>query len=234
MNLYETEHYRFFFEAGSIAEKNIIQIAEIQEKAYEDITDFLQVTFPTKINYNLYDTPEEVGRQYGDDDPCNGFARYPDTVYAVYNDKVKCIGPHEYTHLIAAQINIPNCSFLKEGLAMKADETWWGIENELWCRYYLDTDEYVSVSLLFQNKHFFANGCEITYPIAGAFVNWMIHHFSLETFLELYKKENDYVKNLEKIVRKSISEIEYDFLQYIKTKNLTKEILEKMEYEKSR
>ncbi len=234
MNLHETEHYRFFFQPGSVAEKEIIQIAEIQEEAYERITSFLQVIFPSKINYHFYDTPEEVGIQYGDDEPCNGFARYPNDIYAVYNDKVKCIGPHEDTHIIAAQINIPNCVFLKEGLAMKADETWWGIETEMWCRYFLDHDEYLSVASLFQKQYFFANGCEITYPIAGAFVNWMIHQYSLETFLELYKKDSDYVKNLEKIVRKSISEIEYEFLQYIKTKNITKEILEKIEYERSK
>lgn len=234
MRLHETEHYRFFFEPGSAAERDIIQIADVQEEAYERITSYLQVNFPSKINYHFYDTPEEVSIQYGDDEPCNGFARYPNNIYAVYNDKIKCIGPHEDTHIIAAQIHIPDCVFLKEGLAMKADETWWGIENELWCRYFLDHDEYLSVALLFQREYFFANGCEITYPIAGAFVNWMINQYSLETFLVLYKKDNDYVKNLEKLVHKSISEIEYDFLQYIKTKTITKEILEKIEYERSR
>ncbi len=234
MNLYETEHYRFFFEAGSLAEKDIIQISEIQEEVYEHVASFLQVTFPSKINYHFYHTPDEVGNQYGDNEPCNGFTRYPNDIYAVYNDKVKCIGAHEDTHIISYQINRPDCAFIREGLAMKADGVWWGVDNEMWCRYYMDTNEYLAIGLLFQNEYFFANGCEITYPIAGAFVNWMINHYSLETFIELYKKENDYVKNLEKIIGKSISEIEYSFLQYIKTQNLTKEILEKIEYERNR
>ncbi len=217
MKVFKTEHYNFFFNEGSLAEKDIIRIAEVQEEAYDQITKTLSVQFPMKINYYLCQSPEEVGKIYGDDEPCNGFASYPDTVYAVYNEKIKCIGPHEDMHLIARQINHPKSAFLREGLAMKADGVWWGIPNMLWCKHFMENHQYISVANLFENDSFYAHEDAITYPIAGAFVEWFILTFSQETFIQLYKEKQDYVRCLEGLVGESIDMVEKRFVQHIQS-----------------
>ncbi|MDY0373276.1 MAG: hypothetical protein RBQ86_04080, partial [Candidatus Izemoplasmatales bacterium] len=104
---YSSEHYNFHFVKDSLAEIDINKIACIQEKCYKEISSFLNV-FPTfKIDYFLLDTPELVGEIYGDNDPCNGFANPPNEIYAVYNEKVKCIGYHEDAHIISYILNKP-------------------------------------------------------------------------------------------------------------------------------
>ncbi len=234
MKLFKTEHYIFFFNEGSLAEKDIIQIAEVQEKAYDQITKTLNVQFPMKINYYLCQSPEEVGKIYGDNEPCNGFASYPDKVFAVYNEEIKCIGPHEDMHLISNQINRPKCAFLREGLAMQADGVWWGISNMLWCKYFIENHQYLSVAKLFEDDCFYAHGDEITYPIAGAFVEWFIQTFSQEAFVQLYKEKKDYVSCLEAFIGESMDMVEKRFVRYIQSIHLSSEMLEKIEYEKSR
>ncbi len=234
MKEFQTEHYHFFFKENSRAEADILQIAEAQEAVYERITGILGVQFPMKIHYYLCQSPDEVGERYGDNEPCNGFARYPNEVFAVYNEKIKCIGAHEDTHLISNQINHPQCAFLREGLAMKADGVWWGIPNILWCNFFLENRLYVSVGKLFEDDAFYSYGDEITYPIAGAFVEWFIQTYSQETFLQLYKQKENYVKCLEESVGESIDIVEKRFVRYIQSIHVSKEMLKKMELERSR
>ncbi len=234
MKLFETNHYIFFFNEGSKAEKDIFQIAAVQEEVYESITEMLGLQFPMKINYYLCQSPDEVGKIYGDNEPCNGCARYPNEVFAVYNDVIECIGAHEDTHLIADQINHPECVFLREGLAMKADGVWWGIPNSIWCKYFIKNHQYLSVVKLFEDDYFYTYGDEITYPIAGSFVEWLIQTYSQATFIQLYKEKQDYVKCLEKLTGESIETVEKRFVQYIQSINLSDEMMTKIEYERSR
>lgn len=119
---YASEHYVFHYVPGSIAEKDIEKIVMIQENCFKDICNLLNI-YPTfKIQYFLLETPELVGKLYGDHDPCNGFANPPNEIYAVYNNKIKCVGYHEDAHIISYLINRPHSIFLREGLAMYFDK----------------------------------------------------------------------------------------------------------------
>ena len=118
MEKISSENYDFYFLKNSIAERDINQIIEIQENCFKEICTFLDIHPSIRIKYYLVDSPERVGEIYGDYEPCNGFACPPDEVYAVYNEKIKCIGPHEDTHILSFTINKPKSSFIREGLAM--------------------------------------------------------------------------------------------------------------------
>lgn len=101
----ETAHYIFHYQTGSYAERNIKRISETQEQCWQRICKELGTTPTFKIQYFLFNTPEEVGEMYGDNEPCNGFTSPPDTIYAVYNNTVKGIDPHEDAVLISYTSN---------------------------------------------------------------------------------------------------------------------------------
>ena len=145
MKQFESEHYIFHYGANTKAEQDISEIAAYQESCFRYICDVLNVTPNFKIEYFLCDSPEEVGRIYGDNDPCNGFAAPPDKIYAVYNEQVQCIGFHEDAHIISYTVNRPDCPAIREGLAMYFDRKWWGIQNLDWTGHYLNTGRYVPV-----------------------------------------------------------------------------------------
>lgn len=187
--IFISEHYIFHYAAGSAAEKDILFIAETQEKCFAKICSTLKVDYAEKINYYLTDSPREIGRAIWDEEaPCNGCALCGrNKVYATYNGSIKCIGSHEDTHLISFLMNFPESDFLAEGLAMYMDGLWWGISNEIWAAYYKTKHVSLSVKDLFDNAIFADYGCTVTYPIAGAFTKFLIDTFGMERYIELYK-----------------------------------------------
>jgi len=221
MKNYETEHYIFTYQEKSEAEKDIINIASEQEKSFQSICLELKVKMERKIHYFFFDSPEEVGKLFGDNKPCNGFADVNDDIYAVYNKDIKCIGPHEDTHIISARIGWPKSDFLIEGLAMYFDKQWWGIDNDLWTKFYKEEID-ISISNLLKNKKFDEVDCSLSYPIGGSFTKFLIHSYGIDLYLQLYKsQDDDYRKIFEYIYEKSIDEIENEYWNSIKNIKLS-------------
>lgn len=217
MNKYSSEHYDFYFFRESVAERDINSIAKLQEDCYKKICEVLNIKPEIRIQYYLINNRELVGEIYGDNEPCNGFAKPPNEIYAVYNDDIKCVGYHEDAHILSYTINIPNSFFIKEGLAMYFDKSWGIKTNEEWVRHLLIGNKYINLRELFDNSFFMINADSITYPIAGAFTRFLIDTFGIEKYLLLYKAiDDDFLKTIKEIYLKEIEEIELDFLLSLK------------------
>ena len=212
--IFVSDHYAFHYCAGSAAEKDIKFIAETQETCFRKICSTLKMDYTEKINYYLTDSPLEIGRVIWDEEaPCNGCALCGrNKVYATYNDNIKCIGSHEDTHLISFLINFPESDFVVEGLAMYMDGLWWGVSNEIWAAYYKTKFVNLSVKDLFDNAIFADHGCAVTYPIAGAFTQYLIDAFGIERYIELYKYTGEeYETVIQSILHMSFENIIEDF-----------------------
>ena len=228
MKRFETPHYIFHYGAGTLAEAHIQAIAGEQEACYAYICQVLGVALNCKISYFLCDSPEEVGRIYGDNDPCNGFCVMPDKIYAVYNDKVKCIGFHEDAHIISYSIGRPNCPALREGLAMYFDRKWWGIHNMDWTAYYLRTGAYVPVHTLLDRETFFSLNCELTYPIMGAFTDYLIATYGMESYKRIYQ-QGDIAAAMEAVYGQSSQQLNDAFVSYVRLFRLDEAVASRME-----
>ena len=214
MRRFESDHYIFYFGEETKAAQDIETISEYQENCFQYICAVLGVIPKFKIEYYLCDSPEEVGRIYGDNDPCNGFAAPPNTIYAVYNEDIQCIGFHEDAHLISYVINRPDCPAIREGLAMYFDRKWWGIQNMDWTCYYLKTHRFVPVNRLLDKEYFFSQECVISYPIMGAFTDWLIALYGINRFLEMYQ-EHDMEAAMSRVYNKSPEKLNLEFTKFI-------------------
>ena len=222
---YETAHYVFHFKENSPASKDILKIAKTQENCYKRITQFLKATLNFKINYYLIGSREEVGLIYArlnndeDSEPCSAFAHHPDTIFCAYNKKIKCIGMHEDTHIISYSKLRPKSAFLREGLAMFMDKKWLGVKNEK-CVFDLMQSGYnIRLEKFFDNNYFFKVDCHISYPIAGAFVNFIIKNYGIDKFLnELYYSGVDPIKQLNSKFQNA-QELIKKFTMFIKNVN---------------
>lgn len=215
MKQYETEHYIFRFNEGSKAETDIHEIASCQEACWHYICAVLKSEPDFKIQYILCDTREEVGKIYGDGEPCNGFARYPDTIVAVYNEQIQCIGFHEDAHLISYVRHRPDSPAIREGLAMYFDRIWWGIPNLSWTCFYLKNGRYVSIDDLLQRDTFFSIDCSVTYPIMGAFTDYLISTYGIDAYLAFYSQQ-DSLKACADILSKTAEELNAEFVSYVR------------------
>ncbi len=215
MQTFETEHYLLHYGAGTPAERDIEKIAALQESCFSHICAVLGLTPDFKIEYFLCDSPEEVGHIYGNDVPCNGFADLPNRIYAVYNDAVQCVGFHEDAHLISFVRNRPICPAVTEGLAMYFDRKWWGIQNLDWTGYYLKTGRYLPMDRLLDREAFFAHDCAFTYPIAGAFTDWLLTVYGRERYGEMYSQPNP-AAVMEQVYGRSPAALNADFEAYVR------------------
>lgn len=218
--IFTTEHYVFHYQKGSLAEKEIQMIAQKQEDAFSKICDILHVTYPERIDYYFTDFPKAIGRAVWEKDiPCNGVARCGrNKIYAVYTEKIRCVGAHEDTHLISFLINYPESDFIVEGLAVALHSLWWGLPNETWAAYYMEKYTDLSVGSLFDNDAFAKIDSVITYPVAGAFTQFLMDTFSVERYLDLYKYDGcEYGEAVSSLFGVSLSEIEILFRNKMKT-----------------
>ncbi len=214
MKQYETEHYIFNYNTNSKAESDISKIASLQEACFLYICNVLRAKPTFKIEYFLCETPDEVGRIYGDNEPCSGFADEPNKIYAVYNEKTQCIGFHEDAHIVSYTLNRPECSAVREGLAMYFDRKWWGIQNIDWTGFFIKSDRFIDVDKLLDEDAFFAESCSVTYPIMGAFTEWLISSYGIDRYLEFYKYKNS-IDALTKVYNRTPKELNKSFIDYV-------------------
>lgn len=237
---FETTHYVFHFLQSSLAAHDIAYISETQESCYEKICGLLNIRYAHKISYWLYDSSQVIGNIFFDGSPCNGvaittdsdedigrmvsltgrdedrFVVEPYSVHAVYEERIKCIGEHEDTHVIAAQLYEPESAFLTEGLAMFMDGKWWGTANKSWAKDYSHKEELLSTAdvMCLDEDGFYALESSKTYPVAGAWTEYVIGCYGVEKYKEFYCSK-DYRKSAEKIFGRTLQEIHEDFVRWL-------------------
>lgn len=213
----ESDNYIFNYHVGSVAEKEIDKIVNLQETCFDFICSCLDVTMGIKIKYYLCNSPEEVGGLYGDNEPCNGFARKPNEIYAVYNDNVKCIGFHEDSHIISYNIAVPPQTFMREGLAMFFDKVSLKVPNYAWVQFFIKNNMYVCIDELIINKNFYKYSDLITYPIAGAYTEYLISTFGINKFKSFYSllKEDNFESSFLEVFNMRVSISSERFIKYI-------------------
>ena len=224
---HQTAHYLFHALPGTKAAADIERIAAYQEKWFWRITQTFGVVMDTPIRYYLTDAPEDAGKIYGDNEPCNGFAWGPDTVVATYNDEVICLGAHEDTHLITQRIAWPESPFMSEGVAMYMDGCWWGKTNAWWVKQFVKEGKYISIANLLSRDGFFSHSEAITYPIAGAFTQYAFETLGQKAFIgKIYSRPGPAQPALEEGFAMALAEIENDFLTWIRRMDAPEEYLQ--------
>lgn len=211
---YSSEHYDFCFSSDSLAEKDIVEIANYQEYCYNKITSALNIVPDFRIQYLLADAPEDLGVLYGDNEPCNGYAHLPCNIYAVYNEKVKCVGMHEDVHIISYSVKKPISAFMREGLAMYFDEQWQGKPNVEWCRDLIKGDRLPKAIDLIDNNIFFDINETLSYPLAGAFTKFLIEKLSMSEYLKQLYFNDDIIGALTKIFGET-EKVQFDFIDWL-------------------
>ena len=203
-----------------LSDLDLTDIIMEYEKSYKFFEDFFNRKIDLDLKLFVYDNPEDVGVACGDNDPCNGFAREPNELHFVYNEKIKCIGNHELAHLLSyLYMGRPNSSFIREGFAEFTEDYWVNIidgervqkSHYEWAKlYFLSSRNFDIKDVLFDSERFYQevdnDSCFYTYPIAGAFTKFLVENFGKETYLDFYsdgskEKFISLYKNYDKVLK---------------------------------
>lgn len=223
----ESKHFIFHYVENSYAASYIEEILALQEKCFDEISSCLQFVPDVKIDYWLCESDEMVAELAGCP-PYNGYAVYENGVadiYCVYNSLMDCTGYHEITHIIADAYNEITCSALAEGLAVYFEKTWWTVSNLLCVHTFLKHEKYVSVQeLIHKEDMFYSVHCAYSYPIMGAFVEYLINNNGIEKFRQLYAyTKTDWEMEFQRIYAVPLETLEQDFIRYVQAINYAEE-----------
>ncbi len=200
---YESEHYVFCVEDGSLADINIEEIKSRQESGYRKIIQTLKLTEPNqKIVYYFYSSRDKKAELMGDD--WYGQSIYSEfTVHAIYNEQDKVVGEHEDTHLLTLQLGFP-VSFLQEGIAeAMTGKGMFGKDHDAVVKEGINRGIVFDIKDLVSTQQSWLDTpdeeAEFYYSLAGMFVKNLLETIGLENFKKLYtlnSRENSKEENL--------------------------------------
>ena len=143
-----------------------------------------------KIRMYLCTDRKEIAEETGCP-PCNGMCFDYDLIYAVYNQEIKCLGPHEDAHLLSFRIAVPESQFLREGLAMYFDGDYHGKSNGEYASEWAQKNTGVNVFSYLDNEKFYSMTEEVSYPLAGALTQWLIDRFGMDCYKEFFRTNGE-------------------------------------------
>jgi len=190
---FETEHYIFHYFPQTVAESEIHQISETQEKAFNKIIKFLEVSAPEiKITYYLYPDSEIKKELMGDD--WYAQAIWKDfIVHILYTEDIKPIGEHEDTHLLSLPWGL-SIAFFQEGLAeYMVGHGWHGEDHNILAMEALKKNLLPSIESMMDHakwKELSDDHALYYYCFVGSFTKFLIDHYGKEKFKMLYQQTN--------------------------------------------
>lgn len=215
----ESEHFIYHFSEGDYIDTTW------QEQYYDWLIDTLDIELDSKLIYYKYKTRKHLKTITGRE--TNGFAEIGTfkfhTIWKIDN--------HESVHTIVTQIIGHPPALFNEGIAV-AHQTdyfkypnfipsWNGEDFDQLSRDYKINNDIPPLENLIESKSFFDYNTNMTYPIAGSFVRYLIDNYGLQKMKgfistsDFYDKKDITRNNLEEIYDISLDEIWDEWLNYI-------------------
>lgn len=191
-----TANLDIYYQPNSPAEHDIDTIKRIQQAAFERIVTTLNSDYKGPIQIYLYSHQDQSNGLT--ESSANGLAHpFMESVEAIYSNELKAIGrdgvaAHEMVHVVATlTLANPQSRVLSEGLAVALDDFWNDPKRSIttlhgWSVYYYKSEAMPSLTQLSDNwKSYSAN---LSYPVSGSFVRFLIDRYGIGKFKKMYIK----------------------------------------------
>ncbi len=218
----ESEHFKFYYLPDSAAERDLAQLADLAEASLSDIDARLQMDFDGQMR--IYFVPRvfwQGGAAYGDKIQ---LISYLDRNYT--GVETWSYFTHEGTHALAQDLIQPKKEgeagpdgVLTEGLAVWASGGHYRLEPiDDWAALVAASEQYIPLAEL-RGGPFYDFQHEISYLEAASFVKFLVEHYGLDKFKELYGQADSDASHDDFLVHnlygKDYAELEADWLAYL-------------------
>jgi len=186
-NIRETEHLRFHFQDESVLE-DVENYIKQHEKAYLNVNKFFKTSLPKKIDFFVWKDREEAYDMFGK--PLG----WANSERKIINAWYKQTQGHEICHILCDIAIQPKkkSKLINEGICVFFDQT---SRNKMdQARKVLPKEEFHLLELWESPTHYER---DLSYPMGGAFIDFLIHKGGTEKLKKLLK--NQTIENAEKI-----------------------------------
>jgi len=192
-NTRSTEHFLYYFRPGSRTEQHIDTIMDRQERNYAEVLELLQTNDPDlQIKVFIFPTLESKIRITSSRAYAHTVADY-NTVYCIDRDTIRNVfGKLEITHLLLGKVwgacaEGPFSRLLVEGIPVWSAGNWFRMELFEYMEVNLAKGKISSpYDIAVHNKTSDRN--VHAYPVAGAFIKYLVQQYGLEKLMQLYKE----------------------------------------------
>ena len=109
---------------------------------------------------------------------------------------------------------VPCSSFFRDPFEIYAV---YSVHNFEWVLYWLENDQYVSLQRLMKDEYFYDYPPYLTYPVVGAFTQYLIMTYGMDKYLSFYRlNESTVNKRFKEMYGEGIKTIEKEFLDYVR------------------
>lgn len=202
------ENIILYYEKNSYAEETIETLTLRVKQHLTSTMKFIGIdTYDKPIHYFVLEDRERmkllVGHATnGNADPKNNF------VTAIFSENIKsAYSNHELFHLIAMNLWGYPETWINEGMAVYADNTWNGHNLHELSKYLIDNDKFVSINEMAKKLRKFDS--MITYPLLGSFTKFIDETYGREATKLIWTKGS---KRFDGQAGKSLKELEKEWL----------------------
>lgn len=202
-----------YYQSGSWVSLRMDMVKQKMLKQLDSVQSFMQISpYKPRIHLFIVDTRKQMKDLIGWE--TNGTAFYKHNVLTgVASAKSNAIfANHELFHLMAMNIwGVPE-TWLNEGMAIYADNNWYGYDLYQLTHYLIANNSYVPLEKL--TKDFRNVDSMVAYPLIGSFTRYLNETYGREMLINIWKGKP---KQLEKLTGKNLTELEKEWLNKIKT-----------------
>lgn len=202
------ENVVLYYEKNSYAEEKIDVLKMRISQHLANTLDFIGVeTYNKPFHYFILDNRERMKLLVGIE--TNGYAHPKHHfVTAIFSEDIKSVySNHELFHLMAMNLWGYPETWINEGMAVYADNTWNGHNLHELSKYLIDHDKYISIVKI--SKKLKKYDSMITYPLLGSFAKFIDETYGRETTKLIWTKGR---KKLKRQLGKSLEELEEEWL----------------------
>ena len=210
--------FDYYFEPDTPAERDIEKIKQTMEDTRKKIETLLGQTVSLRIAVFIVDSSARMKELAGAES--NGFAAKEIQV-VVYNDTISAIGAHETCHILAAAAwGRPSAQWITEGLAVYADDRWWGLPLHSVAKGLLDHKDLIPMKDLARKGRINKYPDWESYPELGSFVKFIYETQGRDVVLEMWRHgaPRD-LRDMEIQWLGEVAKAEPRFPDYYRTKN---------------
>lgn len=184
--LEESAHFQTYLEIGSYGDRQAEKLIAANERAYEHVLGLLGLeSYPDTISVFVIESRVRMAELIGWETNGSAFPQRNVICY-VFSETIQAHGAHELAHVISINAWGESENWLKEGLAVYADDSWYGFELHQLAAHLLQTERLPTLPDLVSD--FSSHNDMISYPATGSFVKYLAERYGIAAVKEIWQR----------------------------------------------
>jgi hypothetical protein len=202
-----------YYEKNSFGEQHKQQLIEDIKDHIESTCGFIGINeYDQDIHFFVVESRSQMAILIGYE--TNGSTNYKQNyITAIYSESINSVSSnHELFHLIAVNLWGKPENWFNEGMAVYADNNWYGYNLHELAKYLIDSNKIISTNKM--RRRLRKHDSMITYPLLGSFVKYIDETYGRKLTKYFWESGK---KKMKKPFKINLADLEQEWLEFLST-----------------